>query len=142
MGESIFTTPFAQETDPLPIEEDLWAKNVSPRPSVYTYQAANHLLNITKKIAPSLVTHSLNTPADVSIGSFARECQISHVVGRVLRNVYEPVSDEAFQAKEAAQLEATMSTFIPLLQNDAEDFGKYCISFAICSRYYSSFLHM
>ncbi|KAK0761215.1 hypothetical protein N5P37_006162, partial [Trichoderma harzianum] len=111
MGESIFTTPFAQETDPLPIEEDLWAKN----------------------IAPSLVTHNLNTPADVSIGSFARECQISHVVGRVLRNVYEPVSDEAFQAKEAAQLEATMSTFIPLLQNDTEDFGKYCISFAICS---------
>ncbi|KAL6816182.1 hypothetical protein V8C40DRAFT_254667 [Trichoderma camerunense] len=111
MGESIFTTPFAHETDPLPIEEDLWAKN----------------------IAPSLVTHNLNTPADVSIGSFARECQISHLVGRVLRNVYEPVSDEAFQAKEAAQLEATMSTFIPLLQNDAEDFGKYCISFAICS---------
>ncbi|UKZ79733.1 hypothetical protein TrVFT333_007494 [Trichoderma virens FT-333] len=92
MGESIFTTPFAQETDPLPIEEDLWSKN----------------------IAPSLVTHNLNTPADVSIGSFAHA---------------------AFQAKEAAQLETTMATFIPLLQNDEEDFGKYCISFAICSSY-------
>lgn len=100
------------------------------------------LILMTKKIAPSLVTHNLNTPADVSIGSFARECQISHLVGRVLRNVYEPVSDEVFQAKEAAQLEATMATFIPLLQNDAEDFGKYCISFAICSRYCSHLLHM
>ncbi|KAL7935536.1 hypothetical protein V8C35DRAFT_279265 [Trichoderma chlorosporum] len=119
MGESIFTTPFAQENDPLPIEEELWAKN----------------------IAPSLVTHNLNTPADVSIGAFARECQISHLVGRVLRNVYEPVSDSAFQAKEAAQLEATMKTFIPLLQNDVIDFGKYCISFAICSRY-GKLLHL
>ncbi|RFU77119.1 hypothetical protein TARUN_5100 [Trichoderma arundinaceum] len=99
MGESIFTTPFAQETDPLPIEEDMWAQN-----------------------------------ANVSIGSFARECQISHLVGRVLRNVYEPVADESFLAKEANQLEATMSTFVPLLQNDVEDFSKYCISFAICSR--------
>ncbi|KAM0255382.1 hypothetical protein ACHAQJ_005824 [Trichoderma viride] len=115
MGESILTTPFAQETDPLPIEEGMWSQN----------------------IAPSLVTHTLNTPADISIGSFARECQISHLVGRVLRNVYEPVSDEAFQAKEANQLETTMSTFIPLLQNDVDDFGKYCISFAICARYYN-----
>lgn len=38
MGESIFTTPFAQETDPLPIEEDLWAKNVSFIPLVYIFK--------------------------------------------------------------------------------------------------------
>lgn len=87
------------------------------------------------KIAPSLVTHLLATPADISIGAFARECQICHLVGRVLRNVYEPVPDEAFQAKEANQLEATMATFIPLLQNNVEDFGKYCIAFSVCSRY-------
>jgi hypothetical protein len=53
----------------------------------------------------------------------------------MLRNVYEPVVDEAFQAKEAEQLEMVMSAFIPLLQQDTGNFGKYCISFAVCSRY-------
>ncbi|KAI5456868.1 hypothetical protein BGZ63DRAFT_80730 [Mariannaea sp. PMI_226] len=109
LGESSLTTPFAQEADPLPIEESLWSENITECP----------------------VMHVLNTPSDVCIGSFARECQMFHLVGRVLRNIYEPIADEDFQAEEAKQLETTMSAFVPLLYQDGEDYGKYCISYAI-----------
>ncbi|RDW56777.1 hypothetical protein BP6252_13961 [Coleophoma cylindrospora] len=109
--ESLFVTPFPQGTDPLPIEESCWSQDIALNP----------------------VVHTLNTPSDVSIASFARECQICHLVGRVQRNVYDPTPDASFQAQEAEQLEVTMLAFIPLLRQDGEEFGKYCISFAICS---------
>ncbi|RDW58511.1 hypothetical protein BP5796_12441 [Coleophoma crateriformis] len=109
--ESLFVTPFPQGTDPLPIEESCWTQDIALCP----------------------VVHTLNTPSDVSIASFARECQICHLVGRVQRNVYDPTPDASFQAQEAEQLEVTMLAFIPLLRQDGEEFGKYCISFAICS---------
>ncbi|KAH8897143.1 hypothetical protein GQ53DRAFT_742980 [Thozetella sp. PMI_491] len=109
--ECLFTLPYPRGEDPLPIEERLWEQDM----------------------ASAAVTHTLNTPSDVTIGTFARECQICHLVGRVLRNVYEPTSDASFQTQEAEQLEATMLAFIPLLREHSEDFGKYCISFAICS---------
>lgn len=54
MGESIFTTPSAQETDPLPIEESLWSQNVSLRSLILTSQATNSPLNRTKTDCPKL----------------------------------------------------------------------------------------
>ncbi len=108
----------------------MWVPGLLAAPRVFTAITKHGM-----QIAPSLVTHCLNTPSDVTIGSFARECQIFHIVGRVLRNVHEPTPDEAFQISEAGQLEATMAAFVPLLCEDGDDFGKYCISFAVCSRY-------
>lgn len=76
------------------------------------------------------MTHTLITPSDVAIGYFTRECQICHIVGRVLRNVYDPAPDEAFQTEEANQLEATMTVFIPFLSENGEGYGK--ILYSVC----------
>ena len=77
---------------------------------------------------------TLATPSDVTVGQLARECQVSHLAGRVIRHVFDPVSDHGFQAKEAQQLERTLKAFLPLLVEDQAKFSKYCCSIGICSR--------
>ncbi|KAF2495631.1 hypothetical protein BU16DRAFT_539560 [Lophium mytilinum] len=108
-GDALFGTDDPQAQDSLPIEDSIWLQR---------QQTTNH---------------TLSTTSDVTVGQFARECQVSHLVGRVLRHVFDPTSDPAFQANEALQLERTLMAFMPLLMDEELQFGKYCAALGICS---------
>ncbi|KIW35706.1 uncharacterized protein PV07_02390 [Cladophialophora immunda] len=73
------------------------------------------------------------TSSDITMGQFARECQISYLVGRVLRHVLDPTSDRNFHASEELQLERTLKAFMPLLMEEDSKYGQYCAALAICT---------
>ncbi len=77
---------------------------------------------------------TLSTPSDIKVGHFARECQISHLIGRVLRHVFDPTPDADFHAQEALQLERTLKAFMPLLVEEHTKYGLYCAALAMCSK--------
>jgi hypothetical protein len=79
----------------------------------------------------------LSSPRETRVGQFARECQVSHLVGRVVRHVFDPTSDHRFHAEESFQLERTLLAFMPLLIEEQFEFGRYCAALGICSRYNS-----
>lgn len=80
------------------------------------------------------IYRGLSTPADITVGQFARECQVSHLMGRVLKHVYDPlVSDPAFNAQAASQLDRTLMAFMPLLMDEEIRFGKYCAALGMCT---------
>jgi hypothetical protein len=70
----------------------------------------------------------------MTVGPFARECQISHLMGRVLRHVFEPTSDAKFHAEEASQLERTLMAFMPLLIQEQSTYGMYCAALGMCGK--------
>ncbi|KAH7304841.1 hypothetical protein BKA65DRAFT_602133 [Rhexocercosporidium sp. MPI-PUGE-AT-0058] len=110
-GDSLCTTEDPQSSDSLPIEDTQWAQD----------------------IVPDTTYHTLATPSDITVGHFARECQISHLIGRVLKHVFEPASDPEFHAQEAMQLEKTLMAFMPLLIEEHSKFGLYCAALGMCS---------
>ncbi len=69
------------------------------------------------------------------MGKFARECQVSYLIGRVLRHIFDPVSDQQFHANEELQLERTLKAFMPLLMEEDTKYGQYCAALALCTRY-------
>lgn len=75
------------------------------------------------------------TPFDASAGPFARECQVSHLAGRVVKHVFDPSSDFGFQKAEAVQLERTLNAYMPLIMVEEEKYGFYCAALGICCRY-------
>lgn len=110
-GNPLFATLDFAPYSPIPIDDDLWAQN----------------------IIPSGPPETLSTPSSTIIGVFARECQVSHLVGRVIRHVFDPTLDATFQEEEAVLLERTLLAFLPLLLEDGIMFGKYCVALGICS---------
>lgn len=77
---------------------------------------------------------TLSASYDDRVGQLARECQVSHLAGRVVRHVFDPTSDSTFQEQEAAQLDQTMTALMPILSAEEIQFGRYCSSLGICSR--------
>lgn len=77
---------------------------------------------------------TIATPALFGLGQFARECQVSHLVGRVVRHVFSPISDTYFHGEEARQLERTLLSFLPLLIEEEVQFSNYCGALATCVR--------
>jgi hypothetical protein len=69
---------------------------------------------------------TLATPSDVNVGQMARECQVSHLLGQVVRHIFDPTPDEAFHTNEAAQLERTLMALMPILIEEEFFYGKYC----------------
>ena len=69
------------------------------------------------------------------MGQFARECQVSYLISRVLRHIFDPVSDPPFHASEELQLERTLKAFMPLLMEEDSKYGQFCAALAICTRY-------
>jgi len=65
----------------------------------------------------------------------ARECQASQLAGKVIRHVFDPTPDAAFQEQEAVQLERTLMALMPLLVEEEIQFGNYCSAFGICTKY-------
>lgn len=68
------------------------------------------------------------------MGQFARESQVSHLVGRIARHVFDPVSDSDFKAEEARQLERTCMAYIPLIFDEEVKNGKYCAALGMACR--------
>ncbi|PCH06618.1 Transcription factor [Penicillium occitanis (nom. inval.)] len=108
-GDAVFATEDANIEDPLPAEDGSWSQNA----------------------LPDTVRANLSTPAAFKVGQFARECQVSHLVGRVVRHVFNPISDPNFHADEAAQLERTLMSLVPLLTEEELKFRNYCGALAI-----------
>lgn len=77
---------------------------------------------------------TIATPAPFRLGQFARECQVAHLVGRVVRHVFSPISDAHFHEEEATQLERTLLSFLPLLIEEEVQFSNYCGALSTCIR--------
>lgn len=117
-GDALFVTDDPERIDPLPIEDLIWSESFD-RDDLETQINA----------APSL-----STPFNITVGQLARECQISHLAGRVLRHIFDPIQDPRFSAEEALQLERTLKAYLPLLSNEELKIGKYCGAYGICNR--------
>lgn len=83
---------------------------------------------------PRLSEADIFTTVTLGVGSFARECQVAHLAGRVIQHVYKPLADTAFQQNEAIQLEKTLLSFLPILIREELHFSTYCGALAICIR--------
>lgn len=81
------------------------------------------------------VTATISTPAPFRVGPFARECQVAHLIGRVVQHVYHPVTDIDFRSREHAQLERTLKAFLPILIEEELEFSTYCGALGMCIRY-------
>jgi hypothetical protein len=105
--------------EPLPIEDLFWSESSS------------------KAVVENLISvpPTLDTSVNVTVGQMARECQIAHLAGRVVRHVFGvPILDATFRAVEAAQLERTLTSYLPLLADEELRLGKYCGGFGVCNR--------
>ncbi|RDW59049.1 hypothetical protein BP5796_11973 [Coleophoma crateriformis] len=116
-GDAFFMMQDPEQTDALPIEDLIWAES-------------SHPADLERLIA---TPPSLDTPLNITVGQLARECQIFHLVGRVVQHVFDPTPDPAFNAEEAAQLERTLVAYLPLLANEELKIGKYCGAFGACN---------
>ncbi|KAH8817451.1 hypothetical protein F5884DRAFT_250613 [Xylogone sp. PMI_703] len=111
-GEDLFSTKDADPCDLLPMHDELWNQDTMT------------------SITPS----TLLTPSNVYVGALARECQISHLIGRVLRHVFEPAPDPEFNTEEAVQLERTLDAYNILLLEEASDSCEWsCAAVGMCS---------
>ncbi|KAK5064725.1 hypothetical protein LTR84_000559 [Exophiala bonariae] len=117
LGDAHFATNDSERRDPLPIEDLLWSE-------ISDMAEIEHVISS----APSL-----DTPFDVRVGQMARECQISHLAGRVVRHVFDPLPDQDFNVEEGLQLERTLKAYLPLLANEELEIGKYCGAFGVCN---------
>ena len=118
-GDALFMTADPERSDPLPIEDLMWSEASTPAD------------------LEDLITTppSLDTPFSITVGQMARECQISHLAGRVVRHVFDPTSDPGFNTEEAIQLERTLKAYLPLLANEELKIGKYCAAFGTCNKF-------
>jgi hypothetical protein len=124
-GDAIFVTPDSASSDYLPILDSEWEGTM---PSVVDSEN-------------SIAAPILATATTITVGQMARESQVSHLAGRVVRHVYETTEDPFLYAEEASQLERTLQSFLPMLAEEELNDGKYCGALGICHRYvFSSFL--
>ncbi|KAL6805129.1 hypothetical protein J3E68DRAFT_387704 [Trichoderma sp. SZMC 28012] len=115
-GDFLFSTEDPEGLDPLPVEDLLWSQDGDP-------------VDLRASI---LGAPTLATPPAQSVGQMARECQVSHLAGRVIRHTTNPTSDPNFNAEEAIQLERTLQTILLLLIDEDLTFGRYCGALGIC----------
>jgi hypothetical protein len=116
--DAFFVTGDPERTEPLPIEDLLWSESCSHADLQSLIDAAP----------------SLDTPFNITVGQLARECQISHLVGHIVRHAFDPVLDPRFNTEEAVQLERTLRAYLPLLSNEELKIGKYCGAYGMCNR--------
>lgn len=78
----------------------------------------------------------VSTSSHVRVGYFARLAKVSHLLGLVLNNKFNPTSDSAFNALEAQQLRRILATYAELLPKEAcvADCSHFCGPTAICQR--------
>lgn len=115
-GDALFVTDDPERTDPLPISDLVWS------------EGSDSDLEDCINSPPFL-----DTPANVTVGQMARECQISHLAGRVVRHAVDPTPNPDFNTEEAVQLERTLRAYLPLLANEELKIGRYCGAFGTCN---------
>lgn len=76
----------------------------------------------------------MSTSTSVRVGCFAREAQLSHLLGRVLRHVHDASPDLAYNREEALQLHRTLDAMTVLLPLEAETGVVYAAALGMCHR--------
>jgi hypothetical protein len=79
----------------------------------------------------------MSTPSHTRVAAFARQAQVSNILGRVLQHQYEPTLDDVFNSEEALQLERTIEAYSVLLPQEASATacGDYCSPIGLCNRF-------
>jgi hypothetical protein len=74
--------------------------------------------------------------SSVVVGSLARQCQMSYLLGRVLANIFTPDSDPQFNLDEGSQLDRTLNAYYDVLLAGVEvdSHKEYYPAVGICSR--------
>jgi hypothetical protein len=119
VGDAMFVTCDSASSDYLPITDSEWEL---PLQSI--------LAGDNAVAAPVLATATT-----VTVGQLARECQVSHLAGRVVRHVNETTKNSRLHEEEAEQLERTLKSFLPMLAEEELKHGRYCGALGICHRY-------
>ncbi|KAL7911364.1 fungal-specific transcription factor domain-containing protein [Trichoderma velutinum] len=95
-----------------------------------------HLPSNEKQVSTTATSEitaaTISTPAPFHVGPFARECQVAHLIGRVIQHVYHPITDVDFRSRERAQLERTLKAFLPILIDEELEFSTYCGALGMC----------
>ncbi|KAH7309699.1 hypothetical protein B0I35DRAFT_85426 [Stachybotrys elegans] len=115
--DDVLVTKDPGPKDSLPIEDLLWSEGSTAA------QIEPYINN------PPLLDTSFN----IAVGQMARECQVSHLVGRVVQLVYAPTTDIKFNTETARQLEHTLKAYLPLLSAEELSIGEYCGAFGMCN---------
>jgi hypothetical protein len=116
-GDAMYGTEDSVSSSPLPIEDRVW------------FEGPLSLVESANSTAPTIATS-----ADTAVGQMARECQVSHLAGRVVRHIFNPLPDSSFHSEEAVQLERTLNAFFPLLPDGRLRDGSFCGALGICQR--------
>ncbi|KIM94196.1 hypothetical protein OIDMADRAFT_136518 [Oidiodendron maius Zn] len=100
--------------DYLPVDDEEWNNNIMPSGGPLT----------------------VSTSSSIRVGCFAREAQLSHLLSRVLRNVYDASPNPAFNREEALQLHRALDTMTALLPTESAEIRKvYAAVISMCHRY-------
>lgn len=76
----------------------------------------------------------MSTSISTRVGCFARQAQLSHLLGRVLRHVYDVSSDSTFYRDEALQLHRTLDAITTLLPVETRKSAVYAAALSMCYR--------
>lgn len=87
------------------------------------------------QIGSTTPTATISTPTPFHVGPFARECQVAHLAGRVVRHVYHPIQDSDFASCERDHLERTLKALVPILIEEELQYSTYCGALGMCLRY-------
>jgi hypothetical protein len=79
----------------------------------------------------------MSTPSSVRVGPFARQAQVSHLVGLLLVHLREN-ENQAFNVEESDQLARTLLAFSKLLPEETpQPWPRYCGAMGMCYGYFS-----
>lgn len=125
-----FCTKDPKACDLLPMHDALWGQNVRQNDTVTMFT------NPSRQAMDSITASDVSTSPSISVGPLARECQVSYLIGRMLRHVVEPTPHADFNAEEAIQLERTLVAYNTLLMKDGDKPCEFsCATIGMCSRY-------
>ncbi|KAJ2983892.1 hypothetical protein NQ176_g355 [Zarea fungicola] len=85
-----------------------------------------------QRLCPSIYTGTRANMSAFELEPFARECQVAHLVGRVVQHVFDPISDVNFHKNESMQLERTLVAFLHLLVAEELNDYVYCGARSMC----------
>ncbi len=77
----------------------------------------------------------ISVSSNIKVGAFARQAQVAHLLGRVLRHVHEPTFNHEFNQEESDQLERTLHSLSKILSmENSEDGADLCGAIGMCNR--------
>ncbi|KAJ2979139.1 hypothetical protein NQ176_g3431 [Zarea fungicola] len=83
-------------------------------------------------LCPNIYTGACANMSAYELEPFARECQVAHLVGRIVQHVFDPISDVNFRDNESVQLERTLVAFLPVLVAEELKDYVYCGARSMC----------